>query len=135
MSVALNKMPEKPQIKTRICFINNSFVKHIPDLDIIKRCNTSDLPGDCYVLKMENITSKQWRCFQVRKTYDAGSSYTHTTACASVSITDGGRVYFNTSTFNGGKDEVIEFAEVIHYASDLLAFMDDSTDTHNSNSV
>ena len=139
MSVILDDVPEKPQIKTRVCFINNSYVKHIPDLDIIKRCNTYDLPGNCYVLKMENITSQQWRAFQVRKTYQGtahgGSSYISTTACATVGLSNGGRVYFNTSTFDGGMEEMVEFAGVVQYASDLLAFMDDSSDKHNNNSV
>ena len=137
MSVILDDVPKKPRIKTRVCFISNSMIKHIPDLDIIKRCNTYELPPNCYVLKMENITSQQWRSFQVRKTYSRTGHgvgfYVSTTACAAVN--QGGKVYFNTSTFDGGRDELIEFAEVIHYASDLLEFMDDSSDKHNNNSV
>jgi hypothetical protein len=110
-------------------------IKHIPDLDIIKRCNTYELPPNCYVLKMENITSQQWRAFQVRKTYSGTGDYVSTTACATVNLNKGGKVYFNTSTFDGGRDEMIEFAEVIQYASDLLEFMDDSSDKHDNNSV
>ena len=139
MSIILDGVPKKPRIKTRICFINNSIVKHIPDLDIIKRCNTYQLPGGCYVLKMESITSKEWRAFQIRKTYSGtaygGSAYTSTTACATVNLRDGGKVYFNNSSFDGGRDELIEFAEVVQYAFNLLEFIDEGTDTHDNNSV
>ena len=139
MSVILDDVPKKPRVKTRVCFINNSIVKHIPDLDIIKRCNTYDMPGDCYVLKMESITNPEWRSFQIRKTYRSvnhgGGSFTSTTACATVNLYNGGKVYFNTSSFDGGRDELIEFAEVVQYAFDLLEFMDEGTDTHDNNSV
>ena len=117
-------LPEPPAVSKRVCFISNSFVKRIKDLDVIDKCLVCEIPSSSYVLKMHDIMSEKYRRFQIRETYNTpqSNSYVSTTAMGDV-YADGTVFYNNNSSFFSSIGAAEDFIKVIKYAQQMLSLM------------